>query len=316
VASNGIETIEGCDKHFNLSFTRSPFTLNNLKAYFNLKKIIKENKYQYVHCHTPVGGVLTRLAARKAKCKVIYTAHGFHFHKGAPIKMWLMYYPVEKFLAKYTDLLITINEEDYNLAKNKFKKTTVKLVHGVGVNEEKFINKELRINKEDYIFLSIGELNKNKNHIMQIESMKKLVKQYPKAKLLIAGEGALKPFYLDLIKKYNLQNNVKLLGYRKDIASLLNYSDCVIATSMREGLPVNVIEAMFCSKPIIATNIRGHKDLIKKEQLVDLNNIEELTNKMKEYVSANKQVQNYDIEKYKIENVLKEIEEAKENIND
>ncbi|MDF2486669.1 MAG: glycosyltransferase family 1 protein, partial [Herbinix sp.] len=123
-----------CDKYYDLPFGRSPLSSCNITAYKQLKRLIDTNEYDIIHCHTPVGGVLTRLAAKKARksgTKVIYSAHGFHFFKGAPLKNWMLYYPVEKHLAKYTDCLITTNKEDYLGIKDKFHAKSIKLVNGV-----------------------------------------------------------------------------------------------------------------------------------------------------------------------------------------
>ncbi len=265
------------------------------------------------------GGVLTRIAARKSKhSKVIYTAHGFHFYKGAPKRNWILYYPIEKILARNTDVLITINNEDYNIAKRKFKTKKIYKFDGVGVDESKFntkekINreeylKEISLKKKDYVFLSIGELNENKNQIMQLNAMKIVVKKCPNARLLIAGDGCLKSFYYNYIYENDLENCVRLLGYRKDISKILKCVDCVISTSKREGLPVNLIEAMFCNKPIIASNIRGNIDLIDDESVFSLDDVDELAKKMTNNIEENKIMQNYDIEKYKIENILRKYE--------
>ena len=160
VASNGDEKIEYCDKHFNLPFERFPLKVNNIKTYKELKKIIDDNNSEIVHCHAPVGGVLARLAARKARKKgtrVIYTAHGFHFYKGAPLLNWIIYYPIEKFLSRYTDCLITINQEDYELAKKRFKKAKqIEYVHGVGVDSEKFKKENLNKEQKEKLRKSLG----------------------------------------------------------------------------------------------------------------------------------------------------------------
>lgn len=247
---------------------------------------------------------------------MIYTAHGFHFYKGAPKKNWILYYPIEKILSRNTDVLITINDEDYSLAKRKFKIKRIYKFDGVGVDESEFntrdkINredylKELCVKKNDYIFLSIGELNENKNQIMQLKAMKAVVKKYPNAILLIAGEGILKSYYYNYIYENDLGNSVRLLGYRKDISRILKCADCVISTSKREGLPVNLIEAMFCKKPIIASKIRGNVDLVGDESVFLIDNLDELIKKMLNNIEENKTIQNYDIEKYKIENILEQ----------
>ena len=142
VATNGDEKIEYCDVKHKIPFERSPIKINNIKAIFKLKKIIENEKFDILHCHTPMGSVVTRLAAKNArkkyKTKIIYTAHGFHFFKGAPLLNWIIFYPVEKYLSKFTDCLITINKEDYNLAKRKFKSKRIEFVNGVGVDKSKF----------------------------------------------------------------------------------------------------------------------------------------------------------------------------------
>lgn len=278
VASNGDEKIEYCDKHFNIQFARFPIKPGNLKAYKELKKLINENDYDIIHCHTPVAGVLTRLAARKARkngSKVFYTAHGFHFYKGAPILNWIIYYPIEKICSRWTDCLITINSEDYERAQKKFKKCKrIEYVHGVGMdtsrfekeltNEEKSeFRKSLGIKDDDIVFSYVAELNKNKNQILLINTVKELKKEKENVKLLLVGDGPLHDYYNEVIQKENLQDNVKLLGKRKDINEILSITDIYLASSLREGLPVNIMEAMYKGLPIIATDNRGHRELIK-----------------------------------------------------
>ena len=342
VASNGNEKIEYCDKHFNLPFERFPLKVNNIKTYKELKKIIDDNNYEIIHCHTPVGGVLARLAARKARKKgtrVIYTAHGFHFFKGAPLLNWLIYYPVEKICAKWTDCLITINEEDYELAKNKFKIKDIYKVNGTGVDTKKFekqmtekdksaLRKELKVKDNDFVIVCIGELNKNKNQIMQINVMKEIVKKHNNVKLLLIGKGVLKEYYEQKIKELNLQNNVFLLGYREDVSSILNVADCLVSTSIREGLGLNIIEGMSAGIPVMGTNNRGHRELIINNNngyLVDINNekdladaIEKVINKKNiDYIIRNSRetAKKYDIEvvKEQLEKIYSLME--KKNIN-
>lgn len=299
VATNGNEEIPYCDVKHVVSFERSPFKINNLKAIKQLKKIIDEEKFDIIHCHTPMGSVVTRIAAMKARkngTRVIYTAHGFHFFKGAPILNWIIFYPVEKLLSYKTDCLITINEEDYNLAKKKFKTKYIELVNGVGVDESKFnfemsekekieLRKSLGFKKDDFVIIQVGELNKNKNQIMTIKAIQKLKEENQEIKLLLVGKGKLKEWYAKKIKEYHLENNVFLLGYRNDIYKLLKISNCLISTSKREGLPVNLIEAMISNIPIIATNCRGNKDLIENGvngYLISENaNLEEIKQKIK-----------------------------------
>lgn len=283
---NGLQ-VKYADKVYNVPFERSPFNKKNIKAYKELKEIIKNEKYDIVHCNTPVGGILTRLACRKFRkngLRVIYTAHGFHFYKGAPKKNWIIYYPIEKFMSRYTDDLITITEEDYKLAKSKNFKGNIHHVHGVGVNSDKFVKlseddrNRLRQQKgydKDFIILCTGELNKNKNQSILIKSMKKVVEKHSKVKLLLAGNGPEHDNLENLIKELDLEDNIELLGYRTDLEDYVNICDLVVSASYREGLPLNIMEGMICGKPIIASSNRGHRELIKDNvngKLVDLKN--------------------------------------------
>ena len=305
----------------NISFSRKLFSFDNIRAYKQLKKLFKGQNYQLLHCHTPICGAITRLVARKKRktgLKVIYTAHGFHFYKGAPLINWLIYYPVEKVCAKWTDCLITINKEDYNLAKRKLKAKKVELVNGIGVDKSKFdfimsdsekekIKNELKLKKDDFVLIQVGELNKNKNQIMTIEAMKKIVKTNKNVKLLLVGKGNLKDYYEEKIKEYNLEKNIFLLGYRKDIPKLLKISDCLISTSKREGLPVNLIEAAMSGLPIIATNCRGNREIAK--QTININNIDELYKNIIKYINNKDDYLCNNIEKYRLSNITKKIKE-------
>ncbi len=275
VASYGDEKIEYCDKHHNIHFERFPFKLKNIKAYKELKKIIKDNKFEIIHCHTPTASVLTRLAARNARkkynTKVIYTAHGFHFYKGAPAINWIIYYPIEKWLARYTDCLITINQEDYERAKRKIKKSkAIKHVHGVGFNTERLniipeenYKEEMNCNKDDIVFSYVAEINKNKNQKMIVKCIKQIKNDYPNIKVLLAGKDNSNGKLEELVIEEGLQDNIIILGNRDDVGKLLSITDIYLATSLREGLPVNIMEAMYKKLPIIAMNNRGHRALIE-----------------------------------------------------
>lgn len=298
---------------YNISFERNPFSLLNIKAYRQIKKIVwEDNHYNIIHMHSPIGGVCGRLASRKLPredLSIIYTAHGFHFYKGAPLLNWMLYYPIEKWLSKYTDCLITINKEDYELAKKKFKAKTIELVNGVGVDKHKFdfemieddktqLRKSLGLKDDDFVLIQIGELNKNKNQIMAIEAMKQLVKKHSNIHLLLVGIGKLEDFYNKKIKEYNLDGNIHLLGYRKDVPKLLKISNVLLSLSHREGLPVNVIEGLMSGLPAIVTDCRGNRDLVEdgvNGYIIKINNIEELIDRIiniKEKKSINLNLEN------------------------
>lgn len=261
---------------FDVAINRNPFKVINYSAYKEIKQIIDREEYAFIHCHSPIGGVLSRLAAREARkrqTKVVYTAHGFHFFKGAPTKNWVMYYTVEKWLSRYTDCLITINEEDYRTALTKqFKAKRIEKISGVGINKNKFkpIDSELKdlrrslsgYKKEEFLLIYVGELSKRKNQHLAIAMMNTVIKTIPQAKLLLVGDGELKEQYAQQIKDLQLEENVFLLGYRTDVDQLMSIADIVISTSTQEGLPVNLLEAMGTGLPIIATDCRGNRDLI------------------------------------------------------
>ena len=270
---NGLK-LDFVEQVFDVPFQRSPFSPKNLGAYKQLKKIIDEGNYDVIHCNTPVGGVLGRLAARKARkhgTEVFYTAHGFHFYKGAPKKNWLIWYPVEKFMCRYTDKLITITQEDYDLASAKFS-TRVERIHGVGANAAKYrklseaecveLRHELGYAEDDKLLLCTGELLPNKNQITAIRALKILIKQQPKAKLLLAGNGPTLAELQAEVVVLGLQNYVEFLGYRTDLERYANIADVIVSCSYREGLPMNIVEGMLLGKPVVASYNRGHRELI------------------------------------------------------
>ncbi|WP_090998165.1 glycosyltransferase family 4 protein [Bacillus sp. 491mf] len=276
VAASGNMDLPYVHKKYDIPIQRSPFRLQNFEAYKKLSSIINNNKYSIIHCHTPMGGVLARLAAKKARkqgTKVIYTAHGFHFCKGAPLINWLAYYPIERGLASYTDCLITINSEDYNLAvKHRFKAKCIEHVHGIGVDIEQFklvedeYKQDLKIKfgykPDDFLMFYAAEFNKNKNQQFLIQSLALLKNEVPNAKLLLAGNGPLMDECKQLAVHLGVAEMVHFIGYRTDIASLLSMCDLAVASSLREGLPVNIMEAMACGLPVVATDNRGHRELI------------------------------------------------------
>ena len=286
VATNGVEKIPHCDKKHQISFERNPFKLNNLKAIKQMKKLLEKEHFDFIHCHTPMGAAVTRLAVKsynksrekqgKSKTRVIYTAHGFHFFNGAPLLNWLLFYPIEKYLAKYTDILITINKEDYNRAKEKFAKRCrdIQYIPGVGVDPKKFnfemsdkekheLRVSLGVKDDDSVLIFPARLDKNKNQSFLLDCMDELVKTHPEIHLLLPGTDELNGAYQAKAKSLNLDSNVHFLGRRDDIPALLQISNLVVSSSKREGLPVNIIEAFASNLPVIALNCRGMSDLIK-----------------------------------------------------
>lgn len=262
-------------KMLDIRFTRSPLTLQNIKAFKKLNKYVKENKIDLIHCHTPVGGVMGRIIGKLNKVQtVIYTAHGFHFFDGAPKLNWVIYYPIEKFLSRYTDILITINQEDYNRAKNKFYAKKAKYIPGVGVDVEKIRNvrvdrdkkrKELGLKDNDIVLLSVGELSRRKNHIVAIKALGK-IKKNKNIFYLIVGEGSLKNYLKKECRKLGIERQIKFLGYRKDVYELCKVADIYIFPSQREGLGIAALEGMAAGLPLVSANINGIKDYTENEK--------------------------------------------------
>lgn len=288
VEKNGLK-LDFVEKVFDIPFQRSPFSLKNIKAYRALKKVIRQGDYDIIHCNTPVAGVLTRMAAKKARkqgAKVIYTAHGFHFYRGASKKNWLVWYPIEKHFAKKCDTLITICKEDFQLAKKKFK-TNVERIHGVGVDDTRFhpvseeesvsMRSAVGLKKEDFVLLCVGELNKNKNQKTLIDAVVLLKNRIPNLKVLLAGNGPKECELRTLISQYQLENQVLLLGYRTDLEKILPSVNLAVSCSKREGLGLNIIEAMLCGKPVVASKNRGHIELISEGENGYLLNHDDVT---------------------------------------
>lgn len=244
-----------------------------IKSYKYVKNLVNHEQYQIVHCHSPIGGIITRLACRKARkkgTKVVYTAHGFHFFTGAPKLNWLIFYPAEKLCARFTDVLITINQEDYNRAKKKFKARRTEYVPGIGIHTKEYLDKKnstplkrknFNINDDDFIITCAGQLSKRKNHQLVIKAMALL--KNPKLKFLLIGFGEKEEELKALINSNHLENSVIMTGYRSDVIDIFSIADAFVFPSLQEGLPVALMEAMSVGLPVVCTNIRGNSDLIK-----------------------------------------------------
>jgi len=276
-ANDNDVVIEEADKQFVVPISRNPISPQNIKAVIELKAIINKEKYALVHCHTPIGALVTRLAAKSFRSKgllsVIYTAHGFYFYKGSPKKYWFIYYPIEKFLSRYVDGIITINTEDYNLIEErKFKNKHRFLIPGVGVRPKKFsvvdehTKHELReknnLFSDDFILIYAAEYIYRKNHKFLIDSIPDLKKKIPTIKILLAGRGFLFEEVKQQIADLNLNDTVFQLGFRTDIDELYKLSDLGVSVSRFEGLGLNLIEAMMCGLPVVASKDKGHSEVV------------------------------------------------------
>ena len=299
VATNTDKEIVGAKK-INLNMTRNPFSIKNCKAVWKLTKNLKQNKYKLIHTHTPVGSVVTRLAYKfsRTNAKFIYTCHGFHFYKGCPFYYWMIFYPIERYLMKYTDLLLVMNKEDYNFTKKHFKNVKVKYINGVGFNKERISEKTAQaeientykkygLNKDDFIVIYIAEYSKRKRQIKLIEELAKTDIKNQNIKILLIGDDILNGEVQREIEKRGLENAIKTIEFTDQINKFLDIANVVISASRQEGLPLNILEAIYKKKIIIATDCRGNRDLIcegKNGFLV--NDLTEIYDKIK-YVKSN-----------------------------
>ena len=317
-------------KIFEVPFSRNPLGIGNIKAFIKLEELQRINDYDIVHVHTPIAAIYGRLLKLNfPSLRIIYTAHGYHFLKGGSKLGWILYYPIEKIMAKFTDVTININKEDYEITKEKLKPKKCYLLNGVGLDLDKYKKlsskeiqekrKEFGLKDKDFVVLMVAEINKNKNHIQLINAMDILKDKYPNIKVLCIGDGTLKESLEKQIILRNLQNNIFMLGYRCDVNKLINISDIGILLSRREGLPRNIMEFMACGRKVIATDIRGCRDLICDETIGTLVNVDD-------YESTAKAIEKYyilndksfevseEIRKYDIESINSELLKIYEDV--
>jgi len=261
-------------KCWEVPFARSPYHPGNLAAYRALKALLTRERFTLIHVHTPVAAFLGRYLAKTSRQgPVIYTAHGFHFYRGAPLINWLVYYPAERLAARWTDGLVVMNAEDLASARRLGFKPgeNLFLVHGVGVDLEHYcsppdsqgnLRSELGLGKDAVLFICVAELNENKNHAFLLAAWAELALANPKAHLLLVGDGELGPLLATRTETARIPR-VHFLGFRTDVPGILQQSDVVILVSKREGLPRSILEAMAAGKPVVATNVRGSRDLVE-----------------------------------------------------
>lgn len=278
VAASGQEDVPYCDRQIHGVWKRSPFTLDTLRGVRQLRQILEQEHYDIVYCHTPVGALVARLAALRARrqgTKVVYFAHGFHFFTGAPLVNWLLFFPIEWILAHVTDLLITLNDEDEARARRLFpKRLPVVRVPGVGVDFSRLevedaaaarmrLREEWGIPQDAPVLIYVAELIRNKNQKMLFEALQKVRLRYPDARLVLVGPDHADGAYERLARQMGLADGVIFAGWRSDIGACLRAADIAVASSLREGLALNIVEAMYCGLPVVATDNRGHVPIIR-----------------------------------------------------
>lgn len=259
-------------KTHHIDFVRTPYDLRNILAFKQVVKVIREERIDVIHCNTPIGGLIGRLAGKKCKVNnVIYQAHGFHFYSGAPTVNWLLYYTIERWLARFTDTLITINHEDYERAQRFRLRNHGKVyyVPGVGIDTSQFEpggfqrnkkREELGLKDEDIMVISAGDLIERKNYKTSIEAIAKA--KNTKLQYYICGNGPLQSKLEKLANELGVEKQIHFLGFRTDVKELLWAADIFLFTTYQEGLPRSLSEAMAAGLPCVASSIRGNTDLI------------------------------------------------------
>lgn len=279
VACGGKEKVPFCHRQIELPIDRSPFKTHFFKAVRQLKKEIAEEKYDTVYCHTTVGGIVARLAAnkfRKHGVRVVKFAHGTYFYKGAPLLNWV-YYPLYKWMSRMTDDLITITEEDFAFSTKHFPHCKVYYVPGIGVDPNRFLisnkeeiraryRQELNLPSDATVCIYVAELIKNKNQKLLLDALRCLREKGRNVYLLLVGPDHTEGEYVAYAEKISVSDHVRFLGWRSDIKELYVASDICTASSIREGLGLNIVEAMACGVPVIATENSGHKAVIENEK--------------------------------------------------
>lgn len=338
VACAGEDSVPYCNRQFKMAWKRSPFNFSLFKGVSQLKKIVNENDYDIVYCHTPVGALAARLASKKARktgTKVVYMAHGLHFYKGAPLINWLIYYPIEKYMSRFTDDMILINQEDYDFVERKFKhKGKTYRVDGIGTNLSKFYvpnrdeirrqyRKELNIDDDATVLVYLAEIIPNKNQTMLVRVLNKLLKERDDIYLVLAGVDYTNGRLMHYAKELGVVDHVRCLGWRNDVQNILAMSDICTASSIREGYGINIVEAMASEVPVIATNNRGHRSTISNNKngfLVDLKDEDGYAAKILEIMDNKELAESFvvsakaSIDKYSTETIVKKIKEILDNV--
>lgn len=281
VVSAGDTHMPFCDNKYTLPFTKKPLSLGNLRAWRALRRLLSRQHYDLVHCHSPAAGAVTRLAVRtlprRKRPLVFYTAHGFHFYRGAPLTYWLLIYPLEKILARWTDCLLVMNREDHARAlRGRFRAGRIVKVPGVGVDLSRIdhacaqgCRRELRAKygykREAYLLFYAAELSERKQQRLLLDVVARLAPRIPHLRLILAGRDLLDGALQKEAQRRGLAARIDFVGHLENIPEWLLFTDVVTAASRQEGLPINLIEAMACGRAIVATAVRGHVDLIDHE---------------------------------------------------
>jgi glycosyltransferase involved in cell wall biosynthesis len=275
--ADGMETyFEKLDiDFFQIDFSSNePLSKASLDSYRELKDVLVNTHFDLIHCHTPIAGALCRIVSRglrKKGTKVIYTTHGFYFHKKSGVKAWLLYYPVEWFLSGLCDAIVTINQEDYQVAKG-MRCSRVYHINGVGVDTDKFWNVQvnrdayrhkLGIGPDDVVVLSVGELSRRKNQKVVVDALA-LINE-PRLVLVHCGNAMNNAnTKREMVDAANCEHvRLIMLGLRNDMPQICKCADIGTISSTREGLGLAGIEMLASGLPLVASAVQGILDYAK-----------------------------------------------------
>ena len=248
-----------------IPMSRGIFSIKNIKAYKKLVALQKENHYDFIFCQQSIGAMLARLLGKKFKLPIVYTVHGFAFAEGNGKIKNFIYRSAEKWLSKYTDVMITMNNYDYDVSKTWEADQCYK-ISGIGLvdrhSEHDITRQELGIKDDDIVIMSIAEFIKRKNYPTMIRTFKCLTEKYHNVKYVICGTGKLEKKMHKLRDRLGLQDKILFLGYRKDAVDILRLADIFYHQSFNEGLTMSIMEAMRAGLPVVTSARRGNADLI------------------------------------------------------
>ena len=331
--------VAALDSVWDVPWSRNPLDPRNLlDAVPRIQEIVIQGNYDLVHVHTPVAAFVTRYAISRLKIEhkpqVIYTAHGFHFHKQGNPLINQIFLNLERLGGRWTDYLITINREDEAAAKKHRLLPDERIFYtpGIGLELDKYdrdgvseaeitaIHQELGLKDNDVLLLTVAEFTPNKRHCDQLLALKQLDR--PEVHLAFAGDGDARAEAEKLTQELNLEQQVHFLGFRYDIPALICASRSLLLTSQREGLPRSIMEAFCAAKPVIGTKVRGIQDLLGDNcgLLVEVGDIRGLSQAMAQMIdeperavqmgaNGRQKIETYDV-KYIIEEYTKIYDQA------
>lgn len=262
-----------------LPLSRNPLDIPTLlKAPAAIRQLVEGGGYDIVHVHTPVAAFLLRFALRGraagARPRVVYTAHGFHFHRHGGALFNFLFRTVERLAAPWCDALVTINREDCQAARAAGFATRIEYMPGIGVDTGLWspervdpdavatVRAELGLAPDDVLFLMVAEFNPGKRHRDVLAALGQ--PGLEKVHVAFAGDGPLRPILQDEAGAAGLAGRTHFLGFRRDIPALMRASRAVLLPSQREGLPRSLLEALSMGVPIIGADIRGIHELAEQ----------------------------------------------------